>query len=252
MLVAQGKLPEALKSYRDSLAIAERLAEADPSNTGWQRDLSVSYDKVGDVLVAQGNLPEALKSYRDSLAISERLAKADPSNAGWQRDLSVSYNKVGDVLVAQGNLPEGAEGLPRQPRHRRAPGQGRPRQRRLAARSLGVLRQGRRRAGGARQSAPRRSNRSATASPSESASPRPTPATPAGSAISRCPTRRSATCWWRRAISPRRSEYFRDSPRHRRAPGQGRPCERAMAGGRAVVALAPRADTATSRRGAGR
>jgi hypothetical protein len=40
--VAQGKLDEALKSYRDSLAIAERLAAADPSNTRWQRDLSIS------------------------------------------------------------------------------------------------------------------------------------------------------------------------------------------------------------------
>ena len=71
VLVAQGKLDEALKSYRDSLAIVERLAASDRSNTGWQRDLSVSYNKIGDVLVAQGKLDEALKSYRDSLAIIE-------------------------------------------------------------------------------------------------------------------------------------------------------------------------------------
>ena len=62
----------------------DRLAKADPNNAGWQRDLSVSYNKVGDVLVAQGNLPEALKSYQGSLAIRDRLAKADPNNAGWQ------------------------------------------------------------------------------------------------------------------------------------------------------------------------
>ena len=68
--MAQGNLAEALKAYRDSLAIAERLAKADPGNAGWQRDLSVSYEKVGDVLMDQGNLPEALKAYRDSLAIS--------------------------------------------------------------------------------------------------------------------------------------------------------------------------------------
>jgi hypothetical protein len=60
--VAQGNLPEALKSYQADLAIADRLAKADPGNAGWQRDLSVSYNKIGDVLVAQGNLPEALKS----------------------------------------------------------------------------------------------------------------------------------------------------------------------------------------------
>ncbi|HRD65405.1 MAG TPA: tetratricopeptide repeat protein, partial [Candidatus Competibacter sp.] len=105
VLVAQGSLPEALKAYRDSLAIADRLAQADPGNAGWQRDLSVSYDRIGDVLVAQGSLPEALKAYRDSLAIADRLAQADPGNAGWQHDLSVSYEKIGDVLVAQGNLP---------------------------------------------------------------------------------------------------------------------------------------------------
>jgi len=39
--VAQGNSSEALKSYRDGLAIRDRLAHADPGNAGWQRDLSV-------------------------------------------------------------------------------------------------------------------------------------------------------------------------------------------------------------------
>jgi tetratricopeptide (TPR) repeat protein len=55
--VARGNLAEALKSFRDGLAIAQRRAQADPGNAGWQRDLSVSYSKIGDVLVDQGNLP---------------------------------------------------------------------------------------------------------------------------------------------------------------------------------------------------
>ena len=70
----------ALKAFRDGLAIAERLAKADPQNAGWQRDLSVSYDKVGDVLVAQGQLEGALKAFRDGLAIRDGSAKADPAN----------------------------------------------------------------------------------------------------------------------------------------------------------------------------
>src|SRR5437667_2279821 len=65
----EGKLGPALKSYRDSLAIFEKLAKQDPSNAGWQRDLSVSYNKVGDVQSAQGDLACAVKTYRDSLAI---------------------------------------------------------------------------------------------------------------------------------------------------------------------------------------
>jgi len=67
-------LPDALKAYRASLAIAEQLGKAAPGNSGWQRDLSVAYDKVGDVLRAQGSLGEALKAYRDSLAIAEVVA----------------------------------------------------------------------------------------------------------------------------------------------------------------------------------
>ena len=138
VLVAQGNLPEALKAYRDSLAISGAPGEADPGNAGWQRDLSVSYNKIGDVLVAQGNLPEALKSYRDGLAIADRLAKADPGNAGWQRDLSVSYDQGRRRAGGAGQSAGGAEILPRRARHQRPAGEGRPRQCRLAARPVGV------------------------------------------------------------------------------------------------------------------
>ena len=106
VLVAQGNLADALVSYRAAMAIAERLAVDDPHNAEWQRDLSVSHNKIGDVLVAQGNLADALVSYRAAMAIAERLAVDDPHNAEWQRDLSVSHNKIGDVLVAQRNLAD--------------------------------------------------------------------------------------------------------------------------------------------------
>jgi hypothetical protein len=99
--------PPQTQLYQAKQAIISRLAKADPGNAGWQRDLSVSDNKIGDVLKAQGNLPEALKSYRDGLAIADRLAKAGPGNAGWQRDLSVSYDRVGDVqrFLSQGRIP---------------------------------------------------------------------------------------------------------------------------------------------------
>jgi hypothetical protein len=65
VLEAQGNLAEALKSYQDGLAIRDRLVKSDPDNAGWQRDLSVFYDTLGDVLVAQGNLAEALQICQD-------------------------------------------------------------------------------------------------------------------------------------------------------------------------------------------
>jgi tetratricopeptide (TPR) repeat protein len=103
---SRGDLSSALHAYDLGKKIAEAAARSEPDKAQWERDLSVSYERVGDVLVAQGNLPDALKDFRDSLAIAERLAKADPQNAGWQRDLSISHNKVGDVLKDQGNLPD--------------------------------------------------------------------------------------------------------------------------------------------------
>jgi tetratricopeptide (TPR) repeat protein len=102
--LAQGDLAAALTSFAASHDIFKRLAAADPGNAGWQRDLSVSHERIGGVLVEQGDLAAALKSFAASLAIDERLAAADPGHAGWQRELSVSHNKIGDVLVAQGDL----------------------------------------------------------------------------------------------------------------------------------------------------
>ncbi len=80
---------------------AEKLAESE-----WQRELSVSFNRLSDLATAQGNLPEAQRMFAEALRIAQRLADADPDNAQWQRDLSVSFNKLGDLATAQGNLPE--------------------------------------------------------------------------------------------------------------------------------------------------
>ena len=84
------------------MAVQARLAIADPSNAGWQRDLSVSHNKIGDVLRAQGDLAGALKAYREDMAVAARLATADPSNADWQRDLYVSYWRMADISEKTG------------------------------------------------------------------------------------------------------------------------------------------------------
>jgi hypothetical protein len=81
VLSAQGKPDEALKSFRDGLEIRRRLANTDPSNAGWQHDVAVAYDRVGDALVSQGGLEDGLQSYRDERTILERLIRSDPNNA---------------------------------------------------------------------------------------------------------------------------------------------------------------------------
>ena len=95
--MAQGDLTAALENYRADMAIAERLAASDPSNAGWQRELSISHNKIGDVLMSQGDLTAALENYRAAMAIAERLAASDPGNAEWQRDLIVGFAKLSQV-----------------------------------------------------------------------------------------------------------------------------------------------------------
>jgi tetratricopeptide (TPR) repeat protein len=94
LAVAQGYLPEALKSFREVLAIRERLAQADKGNAGWQRDLSVSHDKIGRLLEKDGRLAEAMPHYEADLAIAERLAALDRANAGWQKDAEISRARM--------------------------------------------------------------------------------------------------------------------------------------------------------------
>jgi tetratricopeptide (TPR) repeat protein len=74
-----------------------RLAKSDPGNAGWQRDLSVSYQRIGDVQVAQGNLPAALASYQAGLAIGERLVARDASNTQWRNDLQFIIGRIGNL-----------------------------------------------------------------------------------------------------------------------------------------------------------
>jgi tetratricopeptide (TPR) repeat protein len=107
--VAHGQLNVALAAYSEARSAMEHLAGSEAGNADWQRDLSVSNNKIGDVLVSRGNLPEALKSYRAGLAIAERLAGTDTGNAERQRDLSVSNERLGDILLAQGNLSAALE-----------------------------------------------------------------------------------------------------------------------------------------------
>ena len=171
--MAQGDLAAALKSYRDSLAIQSGWRNPIPATPAGSAICRCRITRSATCRSRRATLRGALKSYRDSLAITERLAKSDPGNAGWQRDLSVSHHKVGDVQVAQGDPAA-------------------------------------------------RSSPTATASPSRSVWRNPIPATPAGSAICRCRTTRSATCRWRRATWRRRCKSYRDSLAHQRASGESR------------------------------
>ncbi len=64
---------------RPASTSATKLAAADPTNSEWQRDLSISHNKLGDLAQAAGDSTAARTAYQAGLEIAARLADADPN-----------------------------------------------------------------------------------------------------------------------------------------------------------------------------
>jgi hypothetical protein len=91
----RGDLAAALTSYQASLAIAERLATADPSNAVWQRDLALSYGRVGFIEMRQGVRDDALKAFRQGRDIIAQLMRRSPDNATLPKVLAWFDSQMG-------------------------------------------------------------------------------------------------------------------------------------------------------------
>ncbi len=77
------------------LEATERRARAEPDRADYRRDLSVCYERIGDLYVVLGRGEEARDAYLKFLAIAERLAAAEPDRADYQVDLAISLGRVG-------------------------------------------------------------------------------------------------------------------------------------------------------------
>ena len=99
------------------MEIAEALARRDPAHAGWQRDLAVSYHKIGS-LEAIGNPGEARELLEKGRAIIARLAGIAAHQAQWRSDLGkfdevlrtlrVRRGAAGSVRDRQVVLPDGS------------------------------------------------------------------------------------------------------------------------------------------------
>ena len=79
-MVARGDSEQA-ERFSATRWIRERLAQADPSDAGAQRDLSISYERLGDVTVARGESEQAERFYGDALRIVQETLEPDSTEA---------------------------------------------------------------------------------------------------------------------------------------------------------------------------
>jgi hypothetical protein len=144
---------EALASYRASLAIRERLAASDRSNSVWQHDgrdrmstkfTDILYTEEKGVATVTINRPKVLNAFRAHTV--EELIQAF-LNAGWNKQIGVivltgigdrAFSTGGDQSAHDGNYDgRGTNGMPIEElqslktRRRRDGGRWRPRQRAL-------------------------------------------------------------------------------------------------------------------------
>ena len=101
---AQEPLAAVRKAYQQAFDIAQKRTTANSLNAQTQRDLALSYDRLGDVCLRAGEVQHALEHYQNELLIRQKLADAEPSDAQGQRDLSISFEKLGDVQLQSGHV----------------------------------------------------------------------------------------------------------------------------------------------------
>jgi len=97
VLRLQGDLGKALESYQASHGIFERLAEADASNAGLQRNLSVSHERIGDLHEMRGETFAAVGEYEASLVIAQTLADRFPDHPQFQTDLVITKRRLNEL-----------------------------------------------------------------------------------------------------------------------------------------------------------
>ena len=83
-----------------ALRIAEKFAKKYPDDPQMQRDLSVSYERLGNIAKARSDYNAAEGYYAKTLEIREKLAEKYPEDPNLQRDLSVSYERLGGIAEA--------------------------------------------------------------------------------------------------------------------------------------------------------
>jgi tetratricopeptide (TPR) repeat protein len=97
-----GQTDAAQRYYEQALALAKKLADLDGSDVQFQRDVSVSCDRLGDLQLSLGQTEAAQWYYNQASAVTQKLIDIDGANTQFQRDLAVNLNKLGNLQLRLG------------------------------------------------------------------------------------------------------------------------------------------------------
>jgi tetratricopeptide (TPR) repeat protein len=88
----------AFAKYEESLRLRQEVANAEPRNLEWQRNLAISCHNVAST-VKENDRKRAGELYRKRVEITSRLFEEDPSNRDWKLDYCNALSNLSDFLM---------------------------------------------------------------------------------------------------------------------------------------------------------
>lgn len=107
---ASGNLELAAQTYREGLALRERLVKEHPENISYRRLLLITYGHLGDTLgpltaSGLGQLPESVEAFKNAGAIAAWISERDPADRKSRFDLAAAEMRTAASLLEE---PHGA------------------------------------------------------------------------------------------------------------------------------------------------
>jgi len=100
---AQGRLEEALDSYRHSAELDEEVVAADPEVNEWRRDLALAHEKIVGTALGLGRNPEARESAARMVDLLEPLVADDSDDLASARPLALAYFRFAQLDLEDGD-----------------------------------------------------------------------------------------------------------------------------------------------------
>jgi len=101
----EGKLPQAIELFRQSVRFGDAAVARDPAREEWQLTLSNAYFGLGDALRRKGDARGTLENFQSYFAVSQRLAQRHPNDPKYQAEVSYAHGNIGAAYELAGDLP---------------------------------------------------------------------------------------------------------------------------------------------------
>jgi tetratricopeptide (TPR) repeat protein len=99
-----GKLEDSAAEFRESVGVREQLANEEPQNVVYRRELMVAYGTLGDVLGLRsgenlGDTAGAAAAFRKAADIALWLQEKDPADKKAKTDVASAYLRLGSIQI---------------------------------------------------------------------------------------------------------------------------------------------------------